>query len=95
MNWKSNWQETQRHFLDWWDHKGLVLGMWGNGFAGTQPLHDNVALPPPAPNLETYHTDPEYVARWAMLNGKDKLVKDFDFLEPNYLKEFIVKEKKL
>jgi tRNA threonylcarbamoyladenosine biosynthesis protein TsaB len=39
--------------------------------------------------------DPEYVARWAMLIGKDKLVHDFDFLEPNYLKEFIVKEKKL
>ncbi len=39
--------------------------------------------------------DPEFVARWAAEFGGENLVYDFDFLEPNYLKEFIVKEKKL
>lgn len=39
--------------------------------------------------------DPEFVARWAAEFGSENLVYDFDFLEPNYLKEFIVKEKKL
>lgn len=38
--------------------------------------------------------DPEFVAKWASNFGSDKLITDFDFLEPNYLKEFIVKEKK-
>lgn len=39
--------------------------------------------------------DPEFVAKWAANFGAEKLVYDFDLLEPNYLKEFIVKEKKL
>lgn len=39
--------------------------------------------------------DPEFVAKWASEFGSKNLVYDFDFLEPNYLKEFIVKEKKL
>ncbi len=38
--------------------------------------------------------DPEYVAKWAANYGSEKLITDFDFLEPNYMKEFIVKEKK-
>ncbi len=39
--------------------------------------------------------DPEFVAKWAAINGENKEVFDFDYLEPNYLKEFLVKEKKL
>lgn len=39
--------------------------------------------------------DPDYIAKWASEYGDKNLVYDFDFLEPNYLKEFIVKEKKL
>jgi len=27
--WKPNWQETKKHFIGWWMHDGLVLGMWG------------------------------------------------------------------
>lgn len=38
--------------------------------------------------------NPEYVAKWAMLFGKNLLVTDFDYLEPNYIKNFLVKEKK-
>ncbi|MEO8231525.1 MAG: tRNA (adenosine(37)-N6)-threonylcarbamoyltransferase complex dimerization subunit type 1 TsaB [Ignavibacteriota bacterium] len=38
--------------------------------------------------------DPEYVAKWAANFGSEKLITDFDLLEPNYMKEFIVKEKK-
>lgn len=47
-------------------------------------------------NLKTISApDPEFVAKWASLNGDNKEVVDFDYLEPNYLKEFLVKEKKL
>jgi len=38
--------------------------------------------------------EPEYVGFWAVKFGKDRLVKDFDFLEPNYIKDFIIKEVK-
>jgi tRNA threonylcarbamoyladenosine biosynthesis protein TsaB len=38
---------------------------------------------------------PEYVAKWAKHFGKEVLKKDFDFLEPNYIKNFIVKDKVL
>ena len=23
--WKSNLEETKQHYLDWWNHKGIVL----------------------------------------------------------------------
>jgi len=38
--------------------------------------------------------DPEFVAKWAVTFAIDKLLTDIDFLEPNYIKNFIVKEKK-
>ncbi len=38
--------------------------------------------------------DPEFIAKWAVTFGIDEMVTDIDFLEPNYLKDFIVKEKK-
>jgi tRNA threonylcarbamoyladenosine biosynthesis protein TsaB len=38
--------------------------------------------------------DPEFIAKWAITFGIDKMTEDIDFLEPNYTKDFIVKEKK-
>lgn len=38
--------------------------------------------------------EPEYIGFWAIKFGLNKLIKDFDFLEPNYIKDFIVKEVK-
>jgi len=35
-----------------------------------------------------------YVAKWSYIFGKDLVTYDHDFLEPNYLKKFIVKVKK-
>jgi len=26
--WKPNWEETKQHFVDWWNHKGPILGTW-------------------------------------------------------------------
>lgn len=36
----------------------------------------------------------EFIARWAYNFGIEKLITDIDFLEPNYIKDFIVKEAK-
>lgn len=38
--------------------------------------------------------DPMFVAKWAKEFGMNKKTFNYDFLEPNYLKNFIVKEKK-
>ena len=37
----------------------------------------------------------EYVAKWAKHFGDDLIQNNFDFLEPNYFKNFVVKEKTL
>ena len=38
--------------------------------------------------------DPELVAEWAFKFGADRIMYDIDNIEPNYIKDFIVKEKK-
>lgn len=43
VSWKDNWTQTQQHFVDWWNHEGLVLGQWGAPPAA-QP-HERVARP--------------------------------------------------
>lgn len=35
-----------------------------------------------------------YIAKWCNRYGADNLISDYDFLEPNYLKNFVVKERK-
>ena len=36
----------------------------------------------------------EFVAKWAIKFGKDKFNYDYNYLEPNYLKKFLIKERK-
>jgi len=38
--------------------------------------------------------DPLFIAKWAVNFGDNRKTFNYDFLEPNYLKDFIVKEKK-
>lgn len=38
--------------------------------------------------------DPEFIAKWAANFGLNKINSEIDFIEPNYIKDFIVKEKK-
>jgi tRNA threonylcarbamoyladenosine biosynthesis protein TsaB len=38
--------------------------------------------------------DPLFIAKWAVNFGGNRKTFNYDFLEPNYLKDFIVKEKK-
>jgi len=37
--------------------------------------------------------DPLFIAKWASIFGSNKKTFDYDFIEPNYLKNFIIKEK--
>jgi hypothetical protein len=38
--------------------------------------------------------DPLFIAKWAVNYGGARKTFKYDFIEPNYLKDFIVKEKK-
>ncbi|MCA1809099.1 MAG: hypothetical protein ABR497_08940 [Kiritimatiellia bacterium] len=46
--WKTNWEDTQRHFRDWWNHEGLVIGSWGAPPLDTLP-HENTTGPAATP----------------------------------------------
>ena len=37
--------------------------------------------------------DAKFVALWAYLNGSELITKDYDYIEPNYLKNFVVRRK--
>ncbi len=52
LAWKPNWTDTQRHFVEWWERRGMVLGMWGAP-RGRTP-HEVVADPGPPPLVEAY-----------------------------------------
>lgn len=47
----------------------------------------------PGDNMNIVLTAPsaKYIAKWSEKFGKDLLTFDYDFLEPNYLKDFIIK----
>jgi tRNA threonylcarbamoyladenosine biosynthesis protein TsaB len=57
--------------------------IFGNAKVGDEyhQIHKNVTVPSPI-----------YVAKWAYLFGKDLLTFNYDFLEPDYLKNFIVRQ---
>ena len=51
LKWKQNWEETQQHFIDWWNREGLVITV------GTHPQpesHEVVAKPGPVGMVEAY-----------------------------------------
>jgi len=36
ISWKPNWSETKKHFNDFWNRKGVVIGSWGAPKAARQ-----------------------------------------------------------
>lgn len=42
--WKSNWVQTRKRFVDWWNHDGLLIGMWGAPETGCA-VHESVDAP--------------------------------------------------
>ena len=60
--------------------------VYGNASFSSEPVNQKRAINSPKP---------EYVAKWAKYFGNEILKNEFDFLEPNYLKKFIVRDKTL
>jgi hypothetical protein len=55
--WKANWGESKKRYLDWWNHKGLVISMWEHLQDGVAP-HADIALPSPPKDYEQKWFDP-------------------------------------
>ncbi len=61
--WKPNLEETKQHYLDWWNHKGIVLNMWEHFQEGVKP-HADIPEPKPYKDLNQRWFDPEWRAEY-------------------------------
>ncbi|NNG25962.1 MAG: hypothetical protein HKM87_00435 [Ignavibacteriaceae bacterium] len=65
--------------------KGIIV--FGNAL-------QNVKFENETGNYFPISPDPLYIAKWAEKFGQERKNSDYDYLEPNYLKNFIVKKRK-
>ena len=59
--WKSNLEETKQRYINWWNHKGIILNMWEHFQEGVQP-HAEITPPAPAKDLSQKWFDPQWRA---------------------------------
>ena len=61
--WKENLEETKQHYINWWNHRGIVLNMWEHFQEGVKP-HADIPAPPPYKDLNQRWFDPEWRAQY-------------------------------
>ena len=61
--WKENLEETKQHYINWWNHRGIVLNMWEHFQEGVKP-HADIPVPPPYKDLNQRWFDPEWRAQY-------------------------------
>ena len=61
--WKPNLEETKQRYINWWNHKGIVLNMWEHFQEGVKP-HADVPAPKPYRDLNQRWFDPEWRAEY-------------------------------
>ena len=61
--WKANLEETKKHYIDWWNHRGVIINMWEHFQEGVTP-HADVAAPPSPRDLNQKWFDPEWRAQY-------------------------------
>ena len=61
--WKANLEETKKHYIDWWNHKGIVLNMWEHFQQGVTP-HADIPEPPHYKDLDQRWFDPNWRAEY-------------------------------
>ena len=61
--WKPNLEETKKHYIDWWNHKGIVLNMWEHFQEGVTP-HADIPAPQPYRDLDQRWFDPQWRAEY-------------------------------
>jgi hypothetical protein len=58
--WKPNWEQAQRHHLQWWHQEGIVLAI--AGLPPLDPPRDRTPPPPEPRTARERHTDPHWFA---------------------------------
>ncbi len=61
--WKANLEETKQHYINWWNHKGIVLNMWEHFQEGVTP-HADIKAPAAPKDLNQKWFDPEWRAEY-------------------------------
>ena len=61
--WKQNLEETKQHYINWWNHKGIVLNMWEHFQEGVTP-HADIPAPKPYKDLNQRWFDPQWRAEY-------------------------------
>lgn len=61
--WKSNLEETKQRYINWWNHKGIILNMWEHFQEGVQP-HAEIMPLAPAKDLSQKWFDPQWRAEY-------------------------------
>ena len=61
--WKPNLEETKKRYIDWWNHRGIVLNMWEHFQEGVTP-HADIPQPAPPKDLNQRWFDPEWRAEY-------------------------------
>jgi hypothetical protein len=59
--WKGNLEESKKRYIEWWNHKGIVLTMWEHLEKEGAP-YANIAKPASPENLHQYWFDPQWRA---------------------------------
>ena len=61
--WKTNLEETKQRYINWWNHKGIILNMWEHFQDGVEP-HADVPMPPAPRDLNQKWFDPQWRAEY-------------------------------
>lgn len=61
--WKKNLEETKQRYINWWNHKGIILNMWEHFQEGVTP-HADIPMPPAPKDLNQKWFDPQWRAEY-------------------------------
>ena len=61
--WKPNLEETKQRYINWWNHKGIILNMWEHFQEGVKP-HADIPMPPAPRDLNQKWFDPVWRAEY-------------------------------
>ncbi len=59
MIWKANFDESKKHYMDWWNQKGIVLTMWEHLDKEGAP-YANILEPVPTKDINQFWFDPDW-----------------------------------
>ena len=62
-SWKKNLEETKQRYINWWNHKGIILNMWEHFQEGVTP-HADIPMPAAPKSLDQKWFDPQWRAEY-------------------------------